>query len=147
MYFILLTLLLYTWMGMETATASPSRSHSQTAAEWTSIWTQQLQHTLATHYYHNEQTQATSVKKKDWIDFPSLPRVEYESRYIATSGLHDPVSKTGFGPETVNNVIGYISVNGSYPGIYRHLWYWMFESRRDPTTDPLVIWSVNQIQI
>jgi carboxypeptidase C (cathepsin A) len=31
-------------------------------------------------------------------------------------------------------------VNGSQPTLKRHLWYWFFESRNAPSTDPLVIW-------
>lgn len=34
-------------------------------------------------------------------------------------------------------MVGYITVNGSYED-GAHLFYWMFESRNDPATDPLV---------
>jgi serine carboxypeptidase-like clade 4 len=41
------------------------------------------------------------------------------------------------GNETMRS--GYITVNGTYNnGV--HLFYWMFESRGNPTTDPLVLW-------
>jgi carboxypeptidase C (cathepsin A) len=40
----------------------------------------------------------------------------------------------------VQNWAGYVSVNGSQPTLKRHLWYWFFESRNAPSTDPLVIW-------
>lgn len=51
-----------------------------------------------------------------------------------------PELNTGFGPETVLNWAGYVSVNGSSPTTKRHLWYWAFESRNDPANDPLVLW-------
>lgn len=46
-----------------------------------------------------------------------------------------PMNTTGYGPETVLNWAGYISVNTT-----RHLWYWFFESRTNASTDPLVLW-------
>lgn len=51
-----------------------------------------------------------------------------------------PSMNAGFGPESVKNFAGYITVNGTTPAVKRHLWSWTFESRNDPTTDPLVIW-------
>lgn len=47
---------------------------------------------------------------------------------------------TGYGPEKALNWAGYVSVNGSTPELKRHLWYWFFESRNEPSTDPLVLW-------
>jgi len=45
----------------------------------------------------------------------------------------------GYGPEKVVQHSGYISVNGSeVNGI--HLFYWFFESRSNPVTDPFIIW-------
>jgi carboxypeptidase C (cathepsin A) len=41
----------------------------------------------------------------------------------------------GYGPETVVNWSGYITVNTT-----RHLFYWFFESRSSPSTDPFVLW-------
>lgn len=51
----------------------------------------------------------------------------------------------GFGPEKALNWAGYIAVNATepgatVPGLTRYLWYWFFESRSNPETDPLVIW-------
>lgn len=43
----------------------------------------------------------------------------------------------GIGPETVNNFAGYITVG---PGQTRHLFYWVFESRGNPKTDPFILW-------
>jgi cathepsin A (carboxypeptidase C) len=41
----------------------------------------------------------------------------------------------GVGPETVENFSGYITVNTT-----RNLFYWFFESRSSPATDPLILW-------
>jgi len=43
---------------------------------------------------------------------------------------------SSYGPETVINDSGYISVAHNS----RHLFYWFFESRNDPQSDPFVIW-------
>ncbi len=46
------------------------------------------------------------------------------------------ISAKPLGPETVENESGYIDLDkGS-----RSLFYWYFESRNDPKTDPLLIW-------
>merc|ERR1719408_713472 len=39
------------------------------------------------------------------------------------------------GPETVDNFSGYVTVNGT-----RNLFYWFFESRGSPSTDPFILW-------
>lgn len=41
------------------------------------------------------------------------------------------------GPETVFNDAGYIAVGDDSE---HNLFYWMFESRNDPTTDPVLLW-------
>ena len=41
-----------------------------------------------------------------------------------------------FGPASEINFSGYHAVHNNE----RHLFYWFFESRNDPTTDPLLIW-------
>jgi len=43
------------------------------------------------------------------------------------------------GPDNVTQHSGYITVNGSYHN-GAHLFFWMFESRSKPKSDPLVIW-------
>eukprot|EP00462_Mataza_sp_D1_P000703 CAMPEP_0175093878 /NCGR_PEP_ID=MMETSP0086_2-20121207/3267_1 /TAXON_ID=136419 /ORGANISM="Unknown Unknown, Strain D1" /LENGTH=449 /DNA_ID=CAMNT_0016366909 /DNA_START=6 /DNA_END=1355 /DNA_ORIENTATION=- len=43
----------------------------------------------------------------------------------------------GYGPESVKNWAEYITVGANKT---RHLWYWFFESRSDPTNDPFVLW-------
>jgi len=48
-------------------------------------------------------------------------------------GLESPLP--GIGPDPVNQLYGYITVNTT-----RHLFYWMFESRNDPANDPFVLW-------
>ena len=42
----------------------------------------------------------------------------------------------GFGPSKVINFSGYHAVHKKEI----HLFYWFFESRNDPSTDPLLIW-------
>eukprot|EP01112_Ceratiomyxa_fruticulosa_P024067 TRINITY_DN954_c0_g1_i1.p1 TRINITY_DN954_c0_g1~~TRINITY_DN954_c0_g1_i1.p1 ORF type:complete len:446 (+),score=64.93 TRINITY_DN954_c0_g1_i1:218-1555(+) len=44
-----------------------------------------------------------------------------------------------FGPENVTQHIGYITVNGTQNN-GAHLFYWMFESRNNPKSDPLILW-------
>jgi len=46
-----------------------------------------------------------------------------------------PKVHQGYGPEKVENWAEYITVNKT-----RHLWYWFFESRDAPATDPFVLW-------
>jgi hypothetical protein len=41
------------------------------------------------------------------------------------------------GPDPATQHWGYITVNGTYKN-GAHLFYWMFESRNNPQTDPLV---------
>jgi len=45
----------------------------------------------------------------------------------------------GLGPDNVTQHAGYITINGTYEN-GAHLFYWMFESRSKPATDPLVVW-------
>eukprot|EP01114_Cavostelium_apophysatum_P014280 TRINITY_DN365_c0_g1_i1.p1 TRINITY_DN365_c0_g1~~TRINITY_DN365_c0_g1_i1.p1 ORF type:complete len:435 (+),score=116.18 TRINITY_DN365_c0_g1_i1:132-1436(+) len=45
----------------------------------------------------------------------------------------------GLGPDNVTQHSGYITINGTYDN-GAHLFYWMFESRNVPKTDPLVLW-------
>eukprot|EP01062_Namystynia_karyoxenos_P033622 TRINITY_DN2472_c0_g1_i4.p1 TRINITY_DN2472_c0_g1~~TRINITY_DN2472_c0_g1_i4.p1 ORF type:complete len:521 (+),score=200.31 TRINITY_DN2472_c0_g1_i4:103-1563(+) len=56
----------------------------------------------------------------------------------ADGGRPGPVSARdmgGVGPETVANFAGYVTVNKT-----RNLFYWFFESRSAPATDPFVLW-------
>ena len=46
------------------------------------------------------------------------------------------ITFSGFGPETVINFSGYHAVHKEEI----HLFYWFFESRNEPSTDPLLIW-------
>jgi len=46
---------------------------------------------------------------------------------------------TNIGPDNVTQHAGYIAVNGTL-GYKTNIFYWMFESRSAPKTDPLVIW-------
>jgi len=43
------------------------------------------------------------------------------------------------GPDKVKQHYGYITVTGSYKN-GSHLFYWMFESRQNPSKDPLILW-------
>eukprot|EP00475_Leptophrys_vorax_P039794 TRINITY_DN724_c0_g2_i1.p1 TRINITY_DN724_c0_g2~~TRINITY_DN724_c0_g2_i1.p1 ORF type:complete len:441 (+),score=88.36 TRINITY_DN724_c0_g2_i1:64-1386(+) len=45
----------------------------------------------------------------------------------------------GWGPENVTQHSGYITVNTQVDS-GGHIFYWMFESRKDPTHDPVVLW-------
>jgi len=55
----------------------------------------------------------------------------------ATKQVHP--SFVGLGPDNVTQHSGYITVNGTvYNGA--HLFYWMFESRSKPKTDPFILW-------
>jgi len=49
------------------------------------------------------------------------------------------IYRPAFGPDNVTQHAGYITVNGTYDN-GTHLFFWMFESRSAPKTDPLVIW-------
>lgn len=49
--------------------------------------------------------------------------------------LHAAAVSAGIGPETVENFAGYVPVNGT-----RNLFYWFFESRSNPSTDPFILW-------
>jgi len=53
--------------------------------------------------------------------------------------LHKVGRTVQFGPDNVTQHIGYINVNGTFSN-GAHLFYWMFESRVNPTTAPLVLW-------
>ena len=46
------------------------------------------------------------------------------------------VGLSGFGPSNVINFSGYHAVHNQQ----MHLFYWFFESRNDPSSDPLIIW-------
>jgi len=45
----------------------------------------------------------------------------------------------GWGPENVTQRSGYIAVNKKVDN-GGHLFFWMFESRRSPATDPVIVW-------
>ena len=46
------------------------------------------------------------------------------------------IASSGFGPSNVINFSGYHAVHNQQI----HLFYWFFESRNDPSSDPLIIW-------
>ena len=48
--------------------------------------------------------------------------------------------QSGIGPEKVKNWSGYLDVHGGD----RHLFYWMFESRSNPETDPFILWMTGE---
>jgi len=53
--------------------------------------------------------------------------------------FHKFSSNPGLGPDNVTQHSGYITVNGTYNN-GAHLFYWMFESRSSPKTDPIILW-------
>jgi len=55
--------------------------------------------------------------------------------FLETENGHYNATNSGYGPEKVLNWAGYITINST-----RHLWYWFFESRNEPSTDPFVLW-------
>jgi len=50
--------------------------------------------------------------------------------------IHSPI---GLGPDNVTQHSGYITINGTV-GNGAHLFFWMFESRSNPSKDPLIVW-------
>ncbi|KAL1523449.1 hypothetical protein AB1Y20_018389 [Prymnesium parvum] len=59
----------------------------------------------------------------------AAPVAAVEAAFNVTRSLH------GIGPESVENFAGYVTVNRT-----RHLFYWFFESRGNPATDPFILW-------
>lgn len=55
---------------------------------------------------------------------------------LATPVDASPSFSAGLGPENVTQLYGYIDVHNKT----RHMFYWMFESRSNPATDPFVLW-------
>jgi len=94
---------------------------------------------------------STQVKKMAHIDFLSLSLVLlffYECTALREATNMGPVMVKGkhqinfeveLGPDNVTQHSGYITINGTYEN-GTHLFFWMFESRSSPKTDPLVIW-------
>jgi carboxypeptidase C (cathepsin A) len=58
---------------------------------------------------------------------------------VIPSAEHHRVVTPDFGPENVTQHSGYITINGTYED-GTHLFFWMFESRSKPATDPLIVW-------
>lgn len=52
----------------------------------------------------------------------------------------DRVNGTGLCDTTVDQAAGYFDLPDASGGGSKHYFYWMFESRGNPSTDPLVIW-------
>jgi carboxypeptidase C (cathepsin A) len=48
--------------------------------------------------------------------------------------------RPGYGPDPVKQYSGYITVNGTHEDSGTHLFYWFFESRKDPKNAPVVLW-------
>lgn len=46
------------------------------------------------------------------------------------------VTGSNIGPEKATNFAGYVGVHNNT----RHLFFWFFESRNSPSTDPFVLW-------
>jgi carboxypeptidase C (cathepsin A) len=53
--------------------------------------------------------------------------------------IQGTLAANGWGPEPVTQHSGYITVRGT-PKNGTHLFYWMFESRSNPSTDPFLVW-------
>jgi len=61
------------------------------------------------------------------------------SRSSPPQGAFLETKSSGWGPEETTQRSGYVSVNQA-DGNDGHIFYWLFESRKDPSTDPLVLW-------
>ena len=55
--------------------------------------------------------------------------------YAANFGANDD----HYGPDPAAQHFGYITVNGTDDN-GAHLFYWAFESRNDPSSDPVILW-------
>lgn len=55
-------------------------------------------------------------------------------RNITKSTMQLNFSSGGYGPEKVRQISGYFDVDQG------HIFFWLFESRDNPRTDPLVVW-------
>jgi serine carboxypeptidase-like clade 4 len=60
------------------------------------------------------------------------------SKIRVDKSLHRPLLPR-LGPDNVTQHSGYITINGSFEN-GAHLFYWMFESRSNPSKDPLILW-------
>lgn len=47
---------------------------------------------------------------------------------------------SGWGPEPTVQHSGYIQVNKTSKTVPGHIFFWLFESRAEPSKDPLVLW-------
>jgi carboxypeptidase C (cathepsin A) len=68
----------------------------------------------------------------------ALPALCLASKVIPSHEHHRVVTPE-YGPENVTQHSGYITINGTYAN-GTHLFFWMFESRSKPATDPLIVW-------
>jgi carboxypeptidase C (cathepsin A) len=73
------------------------------------------------------------------VTFVLSEQVLFKNSVPSHVGENYRTYEPGYGPDKVTQHIGYITVNGTYDN-GTHLFYWMFESRNAPKTDPLVIW-------
>lgn len=75
----------------------------------------------------------------DVLTHPAHP--EYRLRVTSSKeGGHDTVSPTICDPD-VKQISGYLDIEPSASGGYgKHLFFWFFESRSSPSTDPLLLW-------
>lgn len=71
----------------------------------------------------------------DLLTHPAHP--EYKLRITSSNDLNAPYSKdhAGLCDPNVKQVSGYLDISEN-----KHLFFWFFESRNDPSSDPLVLW-------
>jgi serine carboxypeptidase-like clade 4 len=68
----------------------------------------------------------------------SSSTISFNSNFLKINNKHK-IWEPKFGPDNVTQHAGYITVNGTYDN-GTHLFFWMFESRKNPKNDPLIIW-------
>jgi len=73
------------------------------------------------------------------VIFLSFAAVVVSGQHVLPNLDNVRVGSPAYGPDNVTQHSGYITINGTFEN-GAHLFFWMFESRSNPASDPLVIW-------